>query len=163
MCATFFYLSRNQECYKKLAAEVRSIFESGQDIQGGPRLVGCRYLRACINEALRMSPPVSGTLWREQNLQENTKGPLVVDGHFIPPGTQIGVNMYNIHHSSDYFSEPFTYKQDRWLDDTMPEDRKKLMQDAFSPFSVGSRSCAGKAMAYLEASLVVAKTLWYYL
>ncbi|KAI0005215.1 hypothetical protein F4779DRAFT_598603 [Xylariaceae sp. FL0662B] len=32
---------------------------------------------------------------------------------------------------------------------------------AFAPFLTGPRSCAGKSMAYLETSLVMAKTLWY--
>lgn len=36
------------------------------------------------------------------------------------------------------------------------------MNEAFCPFSVGDRGCAGKPMAYLEASLVLAKTLWYF-
>jgi hypothetical protein len=36
------------------------------------------------------------------------------------------------------------------------------MHDAFVPFSVGSRGCAGKAMAYLELNLLVAKLLWYF-
>lgn len=34
------------------------------------------------------------------------------------------------------------------------------MNSAFCAFFVGPRGCAGKAMAYLEASLVVAETLF---
>lgn len=36
------------------------------------------------------------------------------------------------------------------------------MRSAFAPFSIGVRSCAGKAMAYLESSLIIAKTLWHF-
>ena len=35
------------------------------------------------------------------------------------------------------------------------------MYDAFTPFSMGPRGCAGKAMAYMEMGLTLAKTLWY--
>ena len=35
------------------------------------------------------------------------------------------------------------------------------MKAAFSPFSIGYRSCAGKPLAYLESCVTVAKTLWY--
>jgi hypothetical protein len=35
------------------------------------------------------------------------------------------------------------------------------MHDAFTPFSMGSRGCGGKAMAYSELSMTLAKTLWY--
>lgn len=35
------------------------------------------------------------------------------------------------------------------------------MHDAFTPFSIGSRGCGGKAMAYQEVTIAIAKTLWY--
>ncbi|KAI1412809.1 benzoate 4-monooxygenase cytochrome P450 [Hypoxylon sp. FL1857] len=160
LSALFFYLSRNPECYKKLAEEVRSTFASSADIQGG-QVSSCQYLRACINETLRMSPPVSGTLWREQ-LREEVSEPFVIDGHVIPPGTQVGVNIYSIHHNPEYFPDPFTFKPERWLAVDNPEGTRAPATIAFNPFSVGSRACAGKAMAYLEVSLTIAKTLWYF-
>ncbi|KAI3390366.1 hypothetical protein diail_9940 [Diaporthe ilicicola] len=157
LSALFFYLSRNPEIYKKLAKEVRSTFSSDADIRGGSKLAGCRYLRACIDEALRMSPPVSGTPWRELYLNEQDR-PLIIDGHVVPPGTQVGVCFYSLHHNEKYFADPFTYRPERWLVDD--EAQLRLMNSAFCAFSVGPRGCAGKAMAYLEASLVVAKTIW---
>lgn len=36
------------------------------------------------------------------------------------------------------------------------------MLDAYAPFSIGPRGCPGKAMAYLEVNLTLAKTLWYF-
>lgn len=65
LSALFFYLSRYPECYEKLAQEIRSQFSSGRDINGGPTLADCWYLRACIDESLRMAPPSLATLWRE--------------------------------------------------------------------------------------------------
>ncbi|KAI0835898.1 cytochrome P450 [Hypoxylon sp. FL0890] len=161
LSALFFYLSRNHECYQRLAKEIRSAFTSGDEIRSGPQLSNCRYLRACLDEALRMSPPVPGTLWREQIFEStNTTKPLIIDGHLIPPGTQIGVNTYAIHHNKEYFPEPFTFKPDRFLSDNIGP--AKGVNDGFAPFSLGSRGCIGKTMAYTEASLVVAKTLWYF-
>ncbi|KAK3937135.1 cytochrome P450 [Diplogelasinospora grovesii] len=159
LSALFFYLSRNPEAYRKLADEVRGAFTSGAEIRGGPQLAGCRYLRACVDEALRMSPPVSGTLWRELCSSESEE-PFIVDGYVVPPGTQVGVNIYTLHHNEEYFPEPFVFSPERWL--TEDEDALKAMNAAFAPFSIGARSCAGKPMAYLESSLVVAKTLWYF-
>ncbi|KAI0836926.1 benzoate 4-monooxygenase cytochrome P450 [Hypoxylon sp. FL0890] len=160
LSALFFYLSRNPECYEKLAQEVRSTFASSAEIQGA-QVSSCRYLRACINETLRMSPPVSGTLWRER-LSEEPGKPFIVDGHVIPPGTQVGVNIYSIHHNPEYFPDPFTFKPERWLTVDDLEGSKTTAASAFTPFSIGSRACAGKAMAYLEVSLTMAKTLWYF-
>ncbi|KAI1482304.1 cytochrome P450 [Daldinia eschscholtzii] len=156
--AAAFYLSQNPECYKKLVQEIRSTFTSAQDIKIGPQLASCHYLRACINEALRMAPPVPGTLWRSQDPNDNQ--PLVIDGHVIPKGTLFGVSAYAIHHNEAYFPDPFKFKPERWLEGHTPAS--KLAHDAFAAFSVGSRSCPGKSMAYLESSLVLANTLWYF-
>ncbi|KAI0451239.1 cytochrome P450 [Xylaria acuta] len=164
LCAVLFYLSRSPQCYKRLAAEIRSTFQSGTDIRGRPRLAECKYLRACIDEALRISPPVTGTLWRELASveKEGDEEPLIIDGHVIPRGTQVAVSIYSLHHNTEYFPDPFRFRPERWLEDTVDsEAAKKAMSDAFAPFLVGSRSCAGKAMAYLEVSLTLAKTLWY--
>ncbi|CAJ2502463.1 Uu.00g098570.m01.CDS01 [Anthostomella pinea] len=161
LCAVFFYLSRNPECYRKLTHEIHSTFNSESDIRNGPQLTNCHYMRACIDEALRMSPPLPGTLWREEAFEyRNAAEPFMVDGHIVPRGTQIGVNAYAMHHNEEYFPDSFTYKPERWLPDSPEAARNN--RNAFAAFSTGSRGCVGKAMAYLEASLVVAKTLWYF-
>ncbi|KAI1408292.1 cytochrome P450 [Hypoxylon sp. FL1857] len=157
LSATFFYLSRNKRCYEELAREVRSTFNSGSEIRSGPTLAKCHYLRACIDEALRMSPSVPGTLWREQYADDKAPGPLIIDGHLIPRGTQVGVNIYALHHNEEYFPDSFSYKLERWIAPTGAPTH-----DAFAAFLTGPRGCAGKAMAYLEASLVLAKTIWYF-
>lgn len=159
LSALFHYLSVNERCYQRLAHEIRSTFADAGEIQSGPRLASCRYLRACIDEALRMCPPLPGTLWREGVL-DKVNSPLIVEGHYIPIGTELGVNTYALHHNVEYFPEPFVFKPERWLPgNTATSTTTKA---AFIPFSIGPRGCIGKAMAYLEASLVVAKTMWYY-
>ncbi|KAI0188068.1 cytochrome P450 [Astrocystis sublimbata] len=155
--AVFFYLARNGTVYEKLATEIRTSFETAAEITS-VALGKCKYLRACIDEALRMSPPAPGILWREQS---DSDQPLIIDGHVIPKGTIVGVNVYSLHHNEDYFPEPFEYRPERWLGDQSP-DMKRAMRDAFMPFSTGPRGCAGKTMAYAETGLVVAKILWYF-
>ncbi|KAF2997467.1 hypothetical protein E8E14_002724 [Neopestalotiopsis sp. 37M] len=156
--ATFFYLSRNPRCYQRLAKEVRSTFASGNDVKGGPEMASCTYLRACIDEALRMSPPSGSIHWREQDPAYNR--PLIIDGQVIPRGTLVSVSPYALQHNEAYFPDPFTYKPERWIEGD--EEARKIARDALGAFSTGPRNCAGKAMAYLESSLAVAKTLWYF-
>ncbi|KAK9783757.1 putative Peptidase S8/S53 domain-containing protein [Seiridium cardinale] len=141
MSAAFFYLSRNPECYKTLAHEVRYTFISGREIQAGLQLTGYTYLRACINESLRMSPPSGSVHWGEQDPKDT--GPFIVDCHA-------------------YFPDPYAFCPDRWLD--VPGNREfcKTAHNCLGAFSTGSSSCAGKAMAYSELSLVLAKTIWYF-
>lgn len=155
LCAVFFYLSRHPTVYARLAAEIRTTFSSGRVIKGGPELSGCKYLRAVIDETLRVAPPFLGTFWREPHF--SCAEPFVVDGQVIPCGTLVGVNPYCLMHNEAYFPEPFEYRPERWL---VPDTG--AMREAFAPFSLGETGCLGKAMAYLETSLVVAKTLWYF-
>ncbi|KAH9901774.1 cytochrome P450 [Xylariomycetidae sp. FL2044] len=169
MSALFFYLSRYPDVYQRLSKEIRETFASGDDIRGGPLLTSCKYLRACIEETLRMAPPNVSTLWREQIENDQDTGPLVVDGHVVPRGTQVGVNIYALHHNEKYFRNPFTFDPGRWLEDTQGSDETRptttttfTAHKAFVPFIAGPRSCAGKAMAYLEISLVMAKTIWFF-
>lgn len=162
MSAVFFYLSRNPTCYQRLANEIRSTFASSEEIRGSPKLSSCQYLRAVIDESMRLAPPVPGTLWREVPSAEDGRGRVVIDGHVVPPGTQVGVNIYSIHHNEEYFPDPFAFRPERWLASETPEAQRKVMLDAFNPFSIGYRGCAGKAMAYLESNLIIAKTLWHF-
>ncbi|KAI0003184.1 cytochrome P450 [Xylariaceae sp. FL0662B] len=164
LAAVFFYLSHFQDAYQKLTAEIRSTFKSGNEIRGGPQLASCRYLRACIDEALRMSPSVVGTLWREVG-DDNMDESLIIDGHIIPANTMVGVHVYSPHHNEQYFPDPFNYRPDRWLEEEQTPEQAaatKVMQNAFAAFSLGYRGCAGKPMAYLETSLTIAKSIWYF-
>ncbi|KAK7751118.1 hypothetical protein SLS62_006947 [Diatrype stigma] len=160
MSAVFFYLSRSSTCYERLADEIRSTFASSEEIKGGPKLSSYQYLRPVIDESMRLAPPVPGTLWREVPSMDD--GPTVIDGHVVPPGTQVGVNIYSLHHNEDYFPDAFAFKPERWLASETPEAQRKVMNEAFTPFSIGYRGCAGKAMAYFEMNLVIAKNLWHF-
>ncbi|KAL1881186.1 hypothetical protein Daus18300_001037 [Diaporthe australafricana] len=163
MSAVLFYLSRHPEIYRRLASEIRTTFSSGRDVHSGPQLTSCKYLRAVINETLRMSPSSIGTLWRQQDLSLPSEiGKLfIVDGHVVPPGTMVGLSPYSLLHNEKYFPEPFTFRPERHLEGEQSSGPTDTMR-AFAPFAVGSRSCGGRAVAYLEASLTVAKTLWHF-
>jgi cytochrome P450 len=159
--ATFFYLSRHARVYDRLAAEIRTTFSTSSDIKTGPQLASCEYLRAVIDESMRMSPPFVGTFWREPYSDE--QGPWVVDGHTIPRGTIVGVNPYCIMHNEQYFPEPFEFRPERWLSlKDSSDETMTTMRRAFATFCAGHTGCLGKSMAYQETSLTIARTLWYF-
>jgi cytochrome P450 len=163
LSALLFYLSRNPDCYQRLANEIRSTFGNSTDIRNGIKLSSSQYLRAWIEETLRIGPPIPGTLWRVWSPSpEEREEPMVVDGVSIPPVTEVGVNMFAIHHNEKYFPEAFVFKPERWLPSTTSEDQLKALHEAFCPFSVGDRGCPKKSMAYLEPSLVISKILWHF-
>lgn len=112
LSATLYYLLRNPACLQQATSEIRSTFTDKGDIRTGPKLQSCHYLRACIDEAMRMSPAVPGLLPR-----------LVLPGGLdipamnlhIPAGVDVGTCTYAIQHHEDYVVEPFKYDPSRWL------------------------------------------------
>jgi cytochrome P450 len=164
LAGTFFYLSHNPSALAKATAEVRGKFSDVEEISNGPALNSCTYVRACIDEAMRLSPPVGGILPRQV-----LPGGLSVDGEEIPEGTVVGVPHYTIHHNSLYYPDPFAYKPERWIPNSKSEDSipvthetVALAQSAFCPFSVGPRGCIGKGLAYVELMTTVVRTLFLY-
>jgi cytochrome P450 len=130
----------------------RSIQRTGyRKYQARGGLNSCKYLRACLDESMRLSPPVPGILPRTV-----LPGGFKIDGHFLAEGTEVGVCTYAIHHNKKYFSEPFEYRPERWLDD---DEQLEDAQKAFSPFSLGPRGCIGKNMAYMEMMITMARVL----
>lgn len=170
MCGVFFHLARHPKVYSRLCDEIRQDFSSAQEIRLGQKLSNCKYLRAVIDEALRISPPSLTPIWREPEATYNQ--PLIVDGHVIPRGTQVSIHLYSILHDEKYFPEPFLFRPERWLEledetpssSTTQEQREvqATMRRAQVNFGLGERNCAGKSMAYMETSLVIARTLWHF-
>lgn len=158
LASLFFYLAAHPDCYQKLAEEVRSTFASAAEIQWGARLASCGYLRASMDEAMRMSPPIATTLWREVCADDG----LVVDGLLLPRGVDVGVSPYALHHNERLFPDSFAFCPERWIvsANTSPADVER-MRRAFSVFSVGPRACAGRRLAYVELSDALARTVWY--
>ncbi|GAP87074.1 putative benzoate 4-monooxygenase cytochrome P450 [Rosellinia necatrix] len=156
LAATLFYLSRNARAYKRLSDEIRNTFATIEDISLGPQLNSCVYLRACIDEAMRLSPPVGGSLWREVG-----PGGMTVDGIYIPQGVDVGVGIYSLHHNAKYHKDPFNYVPERWIvgEGGSTKESVELGRSAFTPFSSGPRGCIGKSFAYHEITLTMALIL----
>lgn len=151
LTATIFYLTHNADALARAKEEVRTVFGE-MDIEtvcSGTLLNSCKYLRACIDEAMRMSPPVPGGIPRTV-----LPGGLSVDGHSIPAGSEVAVSLYSLHHNPCYFRDPFTYRPERFLGDPKEEGMQ-----AFMPFSTGPRVCIGKSMAYMEMMVTMARLL----
>ena len=164
--ASLFYLLHSPGCLATLTREIRSTFSSLDSIHSGRALSSCVYLRACLDETLRLAPPVPSHLPREV-----LPGGIYVDGEFLPPGTVVGTAPWAIHHSATYFPDPFAFRPERWIssttnddddDDESTGDGASTARAAFCAFSLGPRGCVGKGLAYLEASLALAHLLWLY-
>jgi cytochrome P450 len=158
LSAVIFYLLHNPAALSRVVEEVRSIFSNEEDIRLGQQLNSCRYLRGCINEALRLAPPVTGLAPRCV-----LPGGIAIGNKHFPEGTIVGTPIYTIHHNEAYFPDPFLFKPERWIVNPelgYTEDVVKLAHSAFFAFSTGPSSCVAKSLAWTEISITTARTLY---
>ncbi|RMD40955.1 hypothetical protein DV735_g4163, partial [Chaetothyriales sp. CBS 134920] len=168
LAGALFYLSRNPSALLRVQSEVRSAFNALDEIHTGPKMDSCHFLHACIEETLRLSPPVAAPLPREV-----MKGGIVIDGHYIPEGTVVGVPAYVVHHDKDVFPDPWSFVPERWMVGSplhttnggtviVSKEGVERARQAICPFSLGSRGCIGKPVAYLELRIALASLVWTY-
>ena len=154
IAANTFYIAQNANVQAKLYSEIHSTFDSVDEIRSGPKLDSCKYLKAVVEETLRMNPSVPAVLPREV-----MSGGITVAENFFPEGVQISVPIYGLHHDQRYYSEPHKYMPERWLPEVVGDEAVNRCWSAFHPFSYGARQCAGKRMAYIELWITLARTI----
>ena len=155
IAAMFFYLTRNPSAYEKLAREIRQTFANVDEIVNGSRLSSCTYLRAVINETLRMSPPGAA-----EGAREVLPGGITVEGHFIKAGFTIGTAIYALQHDQEIFQDPFVFRPERWLvSENVSRESVAKVESACFPFSIGIRGCPGKRLAYQEMTTAMATVM----
>ena len=166
LASCFFYLLRNPATLSKLTSEIRSNFAKVEDIEPGLEFSSCLYLHACIDEAMRLSPPVPTGPPREV-----LAGGITIDDIHYPEGTVLSVPTYVIQRTEKYYPEPEAFKPERWIaaesagDGTEKGDRSEaiaLAKSAYFPFSLGPRKCIGQRLALLQISVALARMVWLY-
>ena len=148
-----FYLSHHPDTLAKLTSDIRSRFKPLVDICWGPDLSACLYLRACIDESIRLLPPASGAHWRESEQPGTCLGDPQVE---IPANCDVGMSMYALFRRQDVFPHPAKFWPERWLPGVLSDSELANAKKAFQPFLVGSRACAGAHVAIMLVSIAMA-------
>lgn len=154
LASLVYYLAWSPRCYKRAAEEVRAAFSSSEEIGFGAKLNSCVFLRACLDEALRITPPGGGPLWREVE-----QGGTRIDGEYVPAGCEVAAAIYSMHRSERNWTNPDSYMPERWLDNK-EKDKAKNSTPPYFPFGIGPRSCVGKPLALVQIMLTFAHLLW---
>ncbi|KAL2061337.1 hypothetical protein VTL71DRAFT_7610 [Oculimacula yallundae] len=150
-----YYLLKTPDVYAKAREEVRTAFKSPEDMTL-TSTAQLPYLQACLEEALRMYPPVPIALPRRTGPEG-----AMIGGHFVPGNTSVAVAQLSTYHSSTNFHDPERFAPERWLSNP-PEEFRNDAKDALNPFSLGPRNCIGKNLAYNEMRSVMARMLWHF-
>ncbi|KAK3703723.1 hypothetical protein LTR37_014301 [Vermiconidia calcicola] len=146
----FARLLWNPEKYQKLKDEIRSSFKDESEINNN-NLIKLTYLNACIEEGLRIHPPVPTGLLRTVPKDGDT-----IDGRWVPGGTSVAVSGWAAAHNPANFIDCDSFIPERWTDKAYESDYKKAAQ----PFSLGPRGCIGKHLSYMEMRLILGRLLW---
>ncbi|KAL1616073.1 hypothetical protein SLS56_011554 [Neofusicoccum ribis] len=137
------------EVEKKLVESLDETFSQSQALPSLLQLEQIKYLRACVNEALRIAMPVPSVLPR---IVPHRPQPFVVDGKVVPPGTLVGMSAYTMHYDPGIWgSDAKSFNPARWLG----PDAKHL-ETHICTFSKGSRQCIGINVAYAEITITLA-------
>jgi len=107
------------------------------------------YLQAIIKEGLRIWPPITGLMSKAV-----PPGGDVVNGLFIPEGTQIGYCAWGVFRNEEIWGEDANeFRPERWIENS-PE-RLKEMDDIWGLiFGYGKFACMGKTIAMIELNKV---------
>ncbi|KAJ6020713.1 cytochrome protein [Penicillium herquei] len=147
--ATLYLLLKNPSCLQRLRDEVASVLDCDETVAAYDKVRHLPYLRACIDEALRLYPPVSMNLPRRTPLE----GATILD-EFIAGDTSVSISAYVVHRDPAIFPEPETYRPERWLGEAGKE-----LQPYFVAFSAGARGCIGRNISYLEQTVLLASLI----
>nr|VWO94473.1 Cytochrome P450 monooxygenase AKT7 (EC (AK-toxin biosynthesis protein 7) [Ganoderma boninense] len=171
LISIFHCLLVNPEAYATLQEEVNRFYPEGEDVCNTASHRDMRYLTAIINETLRLFPPVPTNSSRQV---PHNSAPVVLGSLIIPPGTQVFLPPYALHHDAHNFVFPDAFWPERWLVASgqlslslartpiheAPGGKLSFFDfvhndAAFIPFSHGPMNCAGKTLAMQQLRTVV--------
>ncbi|KAH0021032.1 cytochrome protein, partial [Aureobasidium melanogenum] len=152
MTNVMYMLLKNPACMQKLRDEVDDVLDGDEVIAPYEKVKYLPYLRACLDESMRIFPPTSHGLTRATPPEGS-----VICGEFVPGNTTVSVSAFVAHRDPKIFPDAEKYTPERWLGEAGKE-----LGPYFVAFSAGARGCIGRNISYLEQTVVLASMLHRY-
>ena len=127
---------RNSAAYEKLTAEIDAAVADGtlSIPVAYVEAVKLPYLKACINEGMRLHPSVGLTIPRLVQA-----GGATISGFYFPEGYRVGVSGAVGQYDKVFGPDADSFNSDRWIYGDVIRMDKTMIQ-----FGAGPRTCNGK-------------------
>ncbi|MFK7735865.1 MAG: cytochrome P450 [Pirellulaceae bacterium] len=132
----FYHLHQNPSSLSSLRAGLAQ-FEDPTPEQ----LIGLPYLKAVVQESLRLNPIVTEVL-------RKLKAPMQLGPYLLPAGFAVAPATTLVHYNESIYPEPELFRPERFLE-------RSYSSNEFMPFGGGHRRCAGAAFAMHEMMIVI--------
>jgi cytochrome P450 len=104
-----------------------------------------KYINQIMKETLRINSPIPSVIPRVAT--EDTE----LSGVFIPKGTMVAVNMFEIQHNKKYWKDGDQFNPDRFSEDV----EKGGDSTTWLPFGNGPRQCIGMNFSLTEQRVML--------
>ncbi|MGI8726450.1 MAG: cytochrome P450, partial [Solirubrobacterales bacterium] len=99
------------------------------------------YLRACVQETLRLRPVIA-------LVNRTIKEPFEISGYTLPVGAKVAPCIHLVHRRGDIYPDPEAFRPERFLEQAPGTY-------TWIPFGGGVRRCIGAAFAQFEMEIVL--------
>jgi cytochrome P450 len=135
-----FLIASNPHVQQQLYREVRDLDFEGDKLE---LLRSLSYAQQCIEEAMRLFPPV-------YVIDRVSLNPEKMAGHRFPGGTTWLLSIFELHRSAELWENPETFMPERF-----EAQLKKKYSGFYFPFGAGPRMCIGNIFAMNEMVLTI--------
>jgi cytochrome P450 len=151
-----YFLAMHPEVFSRVRKEVLDLV-GATEYPTYDHVREMKYLRAVVNETLRLFPPVPFNRRSSVNSTVFTSP----NGRrlYVPPKTECIYTVYLTHRRQDLWGhDSLKFDPDRWLDDRL---KRHVTSNpfVFVPFNAGPRICLGQQFAYNETSFFLIRML----
>ncbi|XP_059618289.1 probable cytochrome P450 6d5 [Phlebotomus argentipes] len=150
MSFCLYELAKNREIQERVYQEIKQVLSENDSKYSYESLRQMKFLEACMDESMRVYPPVP------MLLRICTKDYQIPDTNVIvEKGTNILISLLGLQKDPKYFEKPDVFDPERFL----PQNQDKITPFSFLPFGDGPRSCIGARMGRINAKVGLAVLL----
>ncbi|CAM1506349.1 Fc.00g059900.m01.CDS01 [Cosmosporella sp. VM-42] len=152
MVNAMYNLLRHPVAMQRLRQEIDTVMDPNETVAPYDKVKHLPYLRAVLDESLRLTPPSSFGLPRR-----TPPGGWNVSSEYIAGDTSVSISAYVAHRDETIFPDAESFIPERWLG-----EKGRELQTGFVAFSAGARGCIGRNISYLEQTVLLASVVHRY-